>query len=35
MCSQTPFGLKYHGMLKYHSIVLGLDKYYVAKQALS
>jgi hypothetical protein len=31
MYSQTLFSLKYHGMLKYHSIVLGLGKYCVPK----
>lgn len=29
MGSQTPFGLKYYSLLKHHSIVFELEKYYV------
>jgi hypothetical protein len=33
MCSQTPFILKYHAILKRYGIVLGLKKYCILKKA--
>jgi hypothetical protein len=35
MRSQLPFDLTYHGMLKYHGIVLKLRKYRVPKYTLN
>jgi hypothetical protein len=32
--NQTPFVFQYYSIIKYHSIVLKLQKYYVSKQGL-